>query len=131
MGEMVQFLSEAWAGALSEALNGDNEFKEATRRRESLMLFRIHDGPTGDASYSISLDHGATEVRLGEPDTKPDMTFDMSYDVAARIAQGTLGGREAVTSKQMTTDVGLLTLMKFAPVFIEQNRVASSLPIEY
>jgi hypothetical protein len=126
----VRFLSEEWAVALTDALNADDAFRDTTRKKQVVMLFRVTGTPTGDTAYYMDVDRGTTRIVIGEPE-KADLTFESSYDVACRIAQGTLNGRDAVTRKQMKADANIMRLMKFASIFTERHNAESTLEVAY
>jgi hypothetical protein len=96
---------------------------------------RPQSSPTAAAS-STSCDHlevaglASRRTEIGEPE-KADLTFESSYDVACRIAQGTLNGRDAVTRKQMKADANIMRLMKFASIFTERHNAESTLEVAY
>jgi hypothetical protein len=126
----VQFLSEEWAAALTSALNADQDFKDTTRKKRVVMLFRVNGTPNGDTAYHMDVDHGTTRVVIGEP-PHADLTFESDYDVACRIAQGTLNGRDAVTRKEMKADANIMKLIKFASIFTERHKAESSLEVAF
>jgi putative sterol carrier protein len=126
----VRFLSQEWADALTEALNGDDDFRTLTRKKQTVLAFNVHGTPEGDVSYHMTVDQGTGRVVLG-PTPGADVTFELDYDVARQLVQGELDGQKAVMSGQMTHDQSMFKLMQFGPVLQQRTKLERELPLEF
>lgn len=131
MTEPPAFLTEAWARSLADALNRDPAVQKIARKRSVSFVFEISDAANGVPGYVIAIGKGGCSVRLDVDRDGDAVPFACTVDVAARVAQGTLNGRDAVMSKQMTTSASLIAIIKNASTLEAVGKVQAALPTTY
>ncbi len=62
----VQFLSEEWASAYSDALASHDGFQGAISGANLGLQFNVSDAASGPVGYYISIANGTANVALGE-----------------------------------------------------------------
>jgi len=81
----MKFLSEEWAVALSEHLNGSDAFKEAAGTQSATIQQIITDGEDR-THYWTRIADGTIEIGIGDVDG-PDATITQSYATAVALAK--------------------------------------------
>ena len=104
----VKFLSEEWAEALKEALNGDEAFRTAAGS-VSARIQQVISGDGGETKYWIVISDGGIDMGLGDLDPV-DATITQSYETAAALSKGELNAVTAfMTGKiKVAGNMGLL-----------------------
>lgn len=93
----VEFLTSEWAGALEDAANSSDAFREACRGVDFTIRQEIRAAEGDDevvAAYVLRFDDGALDVTW-DPDDAADVTFVQSRDAAEAISRGELNAQQA------------------------------------
>jgi len=81
----VSFLSDAWAQALSDALNANEAFRTAAMAHE-VTIQQVITRPDGETRYWTRIAAGAISMGIGDAEV-PDATITQSYDTAVALAR--------------------------------------------
>lgn len=125
----MKFLSEEWAAAVTEALNGSDAFKQAAGSN-SATLQQVVSTPEGEIKYYFKLDGGKAEVALGEVDS-PDATITQDYDTAVALSKAELSGTAAYMSGKVKVSGDLMKLMTLQGMFNTLPSIVKDLDVEY
>jgi putative sterol carrier protein len=91
---VARFASPEWIAELDRAVAADPALRRASAGVSLVVQQRVTDGPDGDASWHVVVDHGDARVVAGEA-PQADVTFSQSYDTAAAIGRGELSAQTA------------------------------------
>lgn len=81
----MKFLSEEWAAALADHLNGSDAFREAAGTQSATIQQIITDGEDR-THYWSRIANGAIEIGIGDAEA-PDATITQSYATAVALAK--------------------------------------------
>ncbi len=90
----MDYLSGDWLAALQEAAERDPSLGDATRTTSLSVQQQVTDGPRGDVTFHVVLDHGTVRIGPGPLDD-PDITITQPYHLAADIARGRASAQAA------------------------------------
>lgn len=126
----VQFLSEEWARAVSDALNDHPGFKTAMGSSELTIQFNTTAAPQGDISYYLQTSGGEAKMQLGEaPDA--DVTINQNYETATAISKGELNVQTAFMTGKIKVSGNLAKLMMHQKAIAEWGAAIRDLEVEY
>ena len=91
---MPAFLSPEWVAELDRAASADPGLAAATADVALTVQQTVIEGPNGDQSWHVSVDHGAVRVLAGPADA-PDVTFTQDYATAVAVGTGELSAQAA------------------------------------
>lgn len=126
----VKFLTEEWAKASQEALNGHQAFKSAIASQQASLL-QVISTPEGEKSYWIKLEGGDAFVGVGDFDGSPDATIREDYETASGIAKNELSPVAAYMSGKLRVDGDLMKLMSLQGVLAQLPAAMQSVEVEY
>jgi putative sterol carrier protein len=125
----VKFLSEEWVNAVTDAVNANEEFKQAASGK-TVKAQNVVNTPDGEVKYWFSLQDGKAEMGLGEiPD--PEATLLSDYDSAVALTKGELNATSAYMSGKLKIQGDMMKLMGLQGVFNALPHVFKELDIEY
>jgi putative sterol carrier protein len=126
----VQFLSEEWAKAVTDALNSHEGFQKAAANQNA-KIQNIVTKPDGEVKYYLSLENGNARVGLGDlPDAEATLSSD--YDTAAALAKNELNGTAAYMSGRLKLVQGdLMKLMQLQGLFNTLPQAVATIDVDY
>lgn len=125
----VRFLSDEWAKAITEAMNSNEQFKQAASSANA-RIQNVVSTSGGEVRYYFTLESGQAEVALGDVEN-PDVTISQDYDTAAALAKSELSGTAAYMSGRIRVAGDLMKLMQLQGVISTLPQVAQSVDVEY
>ena len=127
----VQFLSEEWAQAATNALSYHPGFASAIERAAVSIQFEVKDTPHGsDVSYYVKVAEGAAAVKIGSL-RKPNASITTDYATAAAISKGELPLQTAFFSGRLKAAGNLAKLISHQSALGHLADAVSSLEIDY
>jgi putative sterol carrier protein len=125
----VKFLSEEWAQAMTEALNGSDAFKQAAAN-QSVKLQNVVTGGDGDVKYYFVLDGGQANVAIGEIDDA-EATVTTDYETAAGLQKAELNAVAAFMSGKLKVSGNQMKLMQLQGVINQMPQAVADVEVEY
>lgn len=126
----VTFLTDEWARAVTDALNGHQGFKTAMGSAELAIQFNTSAAPQGDVAYYLTTTGGTADLSMGEV-SDPDVTIVQSYETASAISQGNLNTQTAFMTGKIKVSGNLAKLMMHQKAIGEWGDAVRSLDVEY
>lgn len=126
----VQFLSEEWAAAYSEALASHGGFQGAIASSNLGLQFNVSDAPSGPVGYYISISNGSASVALGELEAA-DATIASDYETAAGISKGDMNTQTAFMTGKIKVTGNLAVLMMNQNIISQWGSAGESLDVAY
>ena len=126
----IQFLTDDWATAVTDAANADERFRIAAKGHDVVLRVSVSQSPASDDYYKHFSD-GSLIVGIGSPPRTPDVEAELSYETNVELSRGALNGQTAAMTGQMKA-VG--NMMKMMSIGKAQDRLAeleSGLDIDY
>jgi putative sterol carrier protein len=125
----VKFLSDEWAKAFTDAMNSNEDFKQAAGSQSSKVQ-NVVNSPEGEKRFYLKLEGGQVEVATGDlPDAEATITQD--YDTAVALFKNELTGTAAYMSGKIKVQGDLMKLMQMQGVQAVGQKIHSTLDIEY
>jgi putative sterol carrier protein len=125
----VKFLSDEWATAVTDALNSNEQFKQAAGSHTAKIQF-VATAPEGEIKYNFGLQDGKADVSLGEIDS-PEAVISQDYDTAAALMKGELSATAAYMSGRIRINGDLMRLMQLQGVIGALPAATKDIDIEY
>lgn len=126
----VKFLSDEWAAAVQDALNGNDSFKSAIGGNAAKLQQVVTGGPDGDAKYWFKLEGGAAALGIGDIDG-PDATITQDYESAVALAKGELTGMAAYMGGKIQVQGDLMKLMMLQGVIGQLPAAMAAVDVDY
>ena len=123
----AKFLSQAWAEAVTDALNAHEGFTEAIQGVDLTIQFTVTGAPDGDITYYFAASGGSATVALGELEGA-ELQITNDLETANAISKGDLNTEAAFFTGRLKATGNLAKLMMNQKV-ISQWR-AATFPIE-
>ena len=126
----IQFLTDEWATAVTDAANADEKFRTAAKGHDVVLRVSVSGSPASQDYYMHFAD-GSLIVGIGAPPRTPDVEAELSYETNVELSRGALNGQTAAMTGQMKA-VG--NMMKMMSIGKAQDRLAeleSGLDIDY
>jgi putative sterol carrier protein len=125
----VKFLSEEWAKAFTDAMNGSDDFKQAAGSQTSKVQ-NVVNSPEGEKRFYLKLESGQVDVGTGDL-PEPEATITQDYDTAVALFKNELTGTAAYMSGKLKVQGDLMKLMQMQGVQSVGQKIHSSLDVEY
>lgn len=125
----MKFLSEEWAQAVTDALNGNEGFRNAARGQQTTIQ-QVVNTPDGEIRYYLRLADGQAEVALGDIDN-PEATISQDYDTAVALSKNETTATAAYMSGKIKVSGDLMRLMQLQGVFNTVPAALRDLDVEY
>jgi putative sterol carrier protein len=126
----VKFLSEEWARAVEDALNGNEAFKK-TAGSQTAKVQQVVTGPDGEKKYWFKMEGGNVQLGTGEIGESPDATITQDYDTAVALAKNELTGTAAYMSGKLKVSGDLMKLMQLQGTLAQLPQALKDLDVEY
>jgi putative sterol carrier protein len=91
---VAHFLSPEWLADLDRAAAESPGLTAATADVALVVQQNVIDGPEGDQSWHVTVDHGKVRVEPG-PAAQPDVTFTQDHATAVAVGTGQLSAQAA------------------------------------
>lgn len=115
---MLEFASPEWIRALDDTVRASEALAEATRDVALTIRQTLTDGPSGEVSWHIVVDHGSVRVLPG-PGDHADVTFVQDDETARSIGAGTISAQTAFMIGRLRVGGDTAKLMEHAGAFDE------------
>lgn len=125
----VKFLSDEWAKSVTEALNSNEQFKQAAGSH-SARIQNVVSTPDGEVKYYFVLEGGQADVSLGEIDNS-DATISQDYETAAALMKNELSATAAYMSGRIRIAGDLMRLMQLQGVIGSLPQAVQGIDVEY
>ncbi len=126
----VQFLSEEWASAYSDALASHDGFQGAISGANLGLQFNVSDAASGPVGYYMSIANGVANVALGELEDA-DATISSDYETAAAISQGSMNTQTAFMTGKIKVTGNLAVLMMNQNIISQWGSAGETLDVDY
>ncbi len=126
----VTFLSDEWAQAVTDALNGHPGFRSSMGEAQLSIQFNTKDAPQGDVAYYLNTSGGHADLAIGTAEN-PDVTIDQSYETASAISQGDLHIQTAFMTGKIKVAGNLAKLMMHQKAIGEWGSAVKDLEVDY
>lgn len=126
----VQYLTEEWAQAVTEALNSSEEFKSAAAGQSAKLQQVVTGAPQGDVKYYFNLENGQATVALGELEGA-EATITQDYDTAVALDKGELNPQQAFMQGKLRITGNMMKLMQLQGVISALPKAAASVERTY
>ena len=125
----VEFLSAAWADAVTAALNSSDEFVAAAREHSARVQQIVTGGPEV-AKYYFTVERGTARIGLGEVEDA-EATITQNYETAVAIQKQELNAQNAFMQGKLKISGNMMKLMQLQGVFNAMPKAASGVEVEY
>lgn len=126
----VQFLSQEWASAVTDALNAHPGFKSAIGAAEMGIQFNTSDGPSGNIDYYLKASGGVAKLALGVLEN-PDVSVGQAYATASAISKGELNTQTAFMTGKLKVSGNLAKLMMHQAAITQWGAAVAGLEVDY
>lgn len=127
----VKYLSEEWAGAVTEALNSSDDFKKAATGQQAKLQQVVTDTPDGgEVKFYFKLEDGNAEVALGEL-TNAEATISQNYETSVAMDKGELNPQNAFMQGKLKIAGNMMKLMQLQGVINAMPKAVSGLDRDY
>ena len=125
----VKYLSEDWAKQVTEALNGNEAFKQQAAGK-TVKLQNVVTGADGETKYYFRLQDGQVDVGLGEIDDA-EATLSADYETSAALSRAELNATAAYMSGKLKIQGDLMKLMQLQGLFNSMPQAVKDVEVEY
>lgn len=125
----MKFLSEEWAEAVMQAVNGSDEFAKAAGTAAA-RLQQVITRPEGDAHYWTVVEDGTLSLGLGDLE-ESDATITQSYATAVALAKREINPVTSFMMGKIKVDGNMGLLMGLAGALGKLADAMSTLDVEY
>jgi putative sterol carrier protein len=126
----VQFLSQEWADAMTQALNSSEEFTAAASHHDARVQQVVTGGPDGDSRYYFIVDGGVATIGLGEVE-EAEATVTQSYETAVAISRRDLPPQQAFMQGKLKINGNVMKLLQLQGVLSALAKAVSGLEVDY
>jgi putative sterol carrier protein len=125
----VNFLSDEWAKAFTDAMNSSEDFKQAAGSQTSKVQ-NVVNSSEGEKRFYLKLEGGQVEVATGDL-SDAEATITQDYDTAVALFKNELTGTAAYMSGKIKVQGDLMKLMQMQGVQAVGQKIHSGLDVEY
>jgi putative sterol carrier protein len=127
----VKYLSEEWAGAVTQALNSSDDFKKAATGQQAKLQQVVTDAPDGgEVKFYFKLEDGNAVVALGEL-VDAEATISQNYETSVAMDKGELNPQNAFMQGKLKIAGNMMKLMQLQGVINAMPKAVSGLDRDY
>ena len=126
----IRFLSEEWAAAVMEAVNGTDEFSQAAGTAAARIQQVITKPDGGVAHYWTVVADGRIELGLGDIEN-PDATITQSYETAVALAKSELSPVTAFMTGKVKVGGNMGLLLSLQGVLTQLPDAMRAIDVQY
>lgn len=126
----VTFLTQQWAGEVTQALNASADFRAAAAGKQVRLQQVVTDGPQGETKYYFTLEEGTAEVGIGEL-ADADATATQDYATASAISRGEVGPQQAFMQGRLKITGNMMKLLQLQGVLGTMPNAVKGLEVDY
>jgi putative sterol carrier protein len=126
----VTFLTQQWAGEVTQALNASADFRTAAAGKQVRLQQVVTDAPQGETKYYFTLEEGAAEVGIGEL-ADADATVTQDYATASAISRGEVGPQQAFMQGRLKITGNMMKLLQLQGVLGTMPNAVKGLEVDY
>jgi putative sterol carrier protein len=127
----VKYLSDEWAGAVTQALNSSDDFKKAATGQQAKLQQVVTDAPDGgEVKFYFKLEDGNAEVALGEL-ADAEATISQNYETSVAMDKGELNPQNAFMQGKLKISGNMMKLMQLQGVINAMPKAVSGLDRDY
>ena len=126
----VQFLTDAWADALTAAANEHAAFRAAATGQHAIFELAVADSPAADV-YHMHFSGDSFAVRIGAPATQADIKAVLDYDTNVTMSNGGLNGQAAAMTGRMQVSGNMEKMMSLGKALDLLSSVEKDIDIAY
>jgi putative sterol carrier protein len=127
----VKYLSEEWAGAVTQALNSSDDFKKAATGQQAKLQQVVTDAPEGgEVKFYFKLEDGNAVVALGEL-ADAEATISQNYETSVAMDKGELNPQNAFMQGKLKIAGNMMKLMQLQGVINVMPKAVSGLDRDY
>lgn len=125
----VQFLSEEYFTAATDALNGNGDFASAIANIDMAIQFTVTEAPEGVIDFYLTAADGKATMASGAlGDT--DVSISSTYDTALAMFNGDLNTQMAFMTGKIKADGNLAVIMMNQGVINQWANIVADLDVE-
>ena len=125
----VKYLSEDWAKQVTEALNGNDTFRQQAAGK-TVKLQNVVTGADGETRYYFKLQDGQADVGLGDLDDA-EATLTADYETSAALSRAELNATSAYMSGKLKIQGDLMKLMQLQGMFNAMPQAVKDVEVQY
>ena len=125
----VKYLSEEWTKQVTEALNGNEAFRQQATGK-TVKLQNVVTGADGESRYYFKLQDGQVDVGLGDIDDA-EATLTADYETSAALSRAELNATAAYMSGKLKIQGDLMKLMQLQGLFNSMPQAVKDVEVEY
>lgn len=126
----VQFLTDAWADALTAAAKEHAAFTAAIAGQHAVFELTVADSPAADV-YHMEFSGGSFAVRIGAPAAAADIKAVLDYATNVTMSSGALNGQAAAMTGRMQVSGNMEKMMSLGKALDLLSSVEKDLDIAY
>jgi len=127
----VEFLTEEWMGAVTQACAEHDAFKAATANLDLTLQFHVTDVPArGEVDYYLEIGGGSTALNPGTLDS-PNATVTNNYETAVAISKGELNTQTAFMTGKIKVTGDMAKLMMSQAALNQFAAATSEVDVDY
>lgn len=126
----VQYLSDDYMTAATEALNADVGFVDAMANVELTLQFSVSEAPAGDVDYYLSIKDGTAQMALGKREDA-DATISSTYETAVALSKGDLNTQMAFMTGTIKVAGNMAVLMMNQNIINKWGTALQGIAVDY
>ncbi len=126
----VAFLSDEWASAVQDALNGNPSFTGAIGSMGA-KIQQVVTTDEGEKKYWFKLEGGQAALGTGDLDGGADATITQDYTTAVALSKNELTGTAAYMSGKLRVAGDLMKIMQLQGALAQMPAALKDLDVDY
>ncbi|HYT30052.1 MAG TPA: SCP2 sterol-binding domain-containing protein [Actinomycetota bacterium] len=126
----VKFLSDEWAAAVQDALNGNESFQSSIGS-QNVRIQQVVNGDEGEQKYWFTLGDGKVALGTGDIEGNADATITQDYATAVALSKNELTGAAAYMSGKLRVSGDLMKLMQLQGAMAQMPAALKDVEVDY